>query len=130
MCCSFHNTKNKNEFYRGENCTRKYSKDIREHAMKKFDCNNRNVTIDRWGDEWNINEAVRHKCKKEFDDDYDDDNDNAVRKWRNEENDEDNTYDKDVDNSCDNSNQNRWKGSRLLSVTQENKEVLHMVFVI
>ena len=33
--CSFDETKNKLDYYRGEDCMKKFCKDLREHARKK-----------------------------------------------------------------------------------------------
>ena len=34
--CSFDKTKNKLDYYRGDNCMEKFCKDLREHATKKM----------------------------------------------------------------------------------------------
>ena len=36
--CSFDNTKNKRSYYRGQDCMKKFCKDLKEHAMKITNC--------------------------------------------------------------------------------------------
>ena len=66
--CSFDKTKNKLDYYRGEDCIKKFHKDLREHATKIIDYEKKKMIP------LTIKEEVRHNkqtnfgiCRKEFD---------------------------------------------------------------
>ena len=65
--CSFDKTKNKLDYYRGEDCMKKFCKDLREHATKIINCEKKKMIP------LTIKEAIYHNkqkicyiCKKEF----------------------------------------------------------------
>ena len=47
-CCSFDTTENKLDYYRGEDCMKKFCEDLKEHATKIIDYEKkRNDTINK-----------------------------------------------------------------------------------
>ena len=72
--CSFDERKNKFDYYRGEDCMKKFCKDLRKHAAKII-CNKKEVIPLTKKEESNYNKETNcHICKKGFinyEDDYD-----------------------------------------------------------
>ena len=46
--CSFDATKNKLDYYKGEDCMERFCKDVREHAMKITDYGKKRNDIANW----------------------------------------------------------------------------------
>ena len=68
--CSFDKSKNKLNYYRGEDCMKRFCKDLKEHAIKIINCEKKvmaPLTIEEKED-YN-NQKVCYICKKEFIDD-------------------------------------------------------------
>ena len=72
--CSFDERKNKLDYYRGEDCMKKFCKDLRKHAAKII-CNKKEVIPLTKKEESNYDKETNcHICKKGFinyEDDYD-----------------------------------------------------------
>ena len=72
--CSFDERKNKLDHYRGEDCLKKFCKDLRKHATKIINCNKEVIPLTK-KEEINYNKETNcHICKKGFinyEDDYD-----------------------------------------------------------
>ena len=65
--CSFDKTKNKLDYYRGDNCMKKFCKDLREHATKIINYEKKDMIPLTKKEEENHNEQkVCYICKKEF----------------------------------------------------------------
>ena len=47
--CSFDKSKNKLNYYRDEDCMKRFCKDLREHATKIINCEKKDVTINKRG---------------------------------------------------------------------------------
>ena len=58
--CSFNKSKNKLNYYRGEDCMKKFSKDLREHASKIIDYEKKKMIP------LTTEEKICYICKKEF----------------------------------------------------------------
>ena len=73
--CSFDERKNNLDYYRGEDCMKKFCKDLRKHATKIINCNNKEVIPLTKKEENNYSRETNcHICKKGFinyEDDYD-----------------------------------------------------------
>ena len=73
--CSFDERKNKLDYYRGEDCMKKFCKDLRKHATKIINCNKKEVIPLTQKEESNYSRETNcHICKKGFinyEDDYD-----------------------------------------------------------
>ena len=68
--CSFDKSNNKLSYYRGEDCMRRFCKDLKDHATKIIDFKKKNVTPLTKEEEDNYNkDNICHICKKEFDND-------------------------------------------------------------
>ena len=66
--CSFDKTKNKFGYYRGEDCMKKFCKDLREHATKIINYEKKDmIPLTKKGEKNHNNQKVRYICKKEFD---------------------------------------------------------------
>ena len=66
--CSFDETKNKLDYYRGEDSTKKVCKDLREHATKITNHEKKDmIPLTKKEEENNNNQKVCYICKKEFD---------------------------------------------------------------
>ena len=64
--CSFDKSKNKLNYYRGEDCMKKFCKDLREHATKTINCEQKDMTPLTKEEEENYNnQNVCYICKKE-----------------------------------------------------------------
>ena len=65
--CSFDKTKNKLDYYRGDNCMEKFCKDLREHATKIINYEKKKMIPLTKKEEKNHNkQKVCYICKKEF----------------------------------------------------------------
>ena len=65
--CSFNKSKDKLNYYRGEDCMKKFCKDLREHATKIINCEKKDMTPLTKEEEENYNnQKVCYICKKEF----------------------------------------------------------------
>ena len=65
--CSFDKTKNKLDYYRGDNCMKKFCKDLREHATKIINYEKKKMMPLTKKEEENHNkQKVCYICKKEF----------------------------------------------------------------
>ena len=66
--CSFDKSKNKLNYYRGEDCMKRFCKDLREHATKIIDCEKKEMLpLTKEEEEKYNNQEVCYICKKEFD---------------------------------------------------------------
>ena len=66
--CSFDKTKNKLDYYRGEDCMKKFCKDLREHATKIINYEKEDmIPLTKKEEESHNNQNVCYICKKEFD---------------------------------------------------------------
>ena len=66
--CSFDETKNKLDYYRGDDCMKKFSKDVREHATKIINYEKKDmIPLTKKEEENHNNQNVCYICKKEFD---------------------------------------------------------------
>ena len=66
--CSFDKSKNKLNYYRGEDCMKRFCKDLREHATKTTDCKKKEMLpLTKEEEEKYNNQEVCYICKKEFD---------------------------------------------------------------
>ena len=68
--CSFDKSKNKLNYYRGEDCMKRFCKDLKEHAIKIINCEKKVMAPLTKEEEEDYNsQKVFHICKKEFIDD-------------------------------------------------------------
>ena len=68
--CSFDKPNNKLSYYRGEDCMRRFCKDLKDHATKIIDCKKKDMIPLTKEEEDNYNkENICHICKKEFNND-------------------------------------------------------------
>ena len=66
--CSFDKSKNKLNYYRGEDCMKKFCKDLREHATKIINYEKKDmIPLTKKEEENYNNQKVCYICKKEFD---------------------------------------------------------------
>ena len=66
--CSFDKSKNKLNYYRGEDCMTKFCKDLREHATKIINYEKKDmIPLTKKEEENYNNQKVCYICKKEFD---------------------------------------------------------------
>ena len=66
--CLFDETKNKLDYYRGEDCMKKICKDLREHATKIINYEKKDmIPLTKKEEENHNNQKVCYICKKEFD---------------------------------------------------------------
>ena len=66
--CSFDKSKNKLNYYRGEDCMTKFCKDLRAHATKIINYEKKDmIPLTKKEEENYNNQKVCYKCKKEFD---------------------------------------------------------------
>ena len=66
--CSFDKTKNKLDYYRGEDCMKKFCQDLREHATKIINYEKKNMIPLTIKEEIDYNkQKICYICKKEFD---------------------------------------------------------------
>ena len=71
--CSFDKTKNKLDYYRGDNCMEKFSKDLRKHATKIINYEKKDmIPLTKKEQEQHSEQKVRFICKTEFNTDDDD----------------------------------------------------------
>ena len=65
--CSFNNTKNKYDYCRGQDCMKKFCKNFKEHAMKIFNYEKKEmIPLTDEENESYIKQEVCHICKKKF----------------------------------------------------------------
>ena len=65
--CSFDETKNKLDYYRGDNCMNKFCKDLREHATKIFNYEKKDmIPLTKKEEKYLNKQKVCYICKKEF----------------------------------------------------------------
>ena len=65
--CSFDKSKNKLNYYRGKDCMKKFSKDLREHATKIIDCEKKKMIPLRAEEKiYHNKQKICYICKKEF----------------------------------------------------------------
>ena len=68
MHCSFDKTKNKLDYYRGEDCMKKFCKDLREHAIKIINYEKKKMIPLTIKEEiYHNKQKIYYICKKEFD---------------------------------------------------------------
>ena len=68
--CSFDKYNNKLSYYRGEDCMKRFCKDLKDHATKIIDCKKKDMILLIKEEEDNYNEEnICHICKKEFNND-------------------------------------------------------------
>ena len=68
--CSFDKSNNKLSYYRGEDCMRRFCKDLKDHAIKIIDCKKKDLIPLTKEEEDNYNkENICHICKKELNND-------------------------------------------------------------
>ena len=66
--CSFDKTKNKLDYYRGDDCMKKFCKDLREHATKIINYEKKKmIPLTKKEEENHNKQKVCYICKKEFD---------------------------------------------------------------
>ena len=65
--CSFDKTKNKLDYYRGDNCMEKFCKGVREHATKIINYEKKDmIPLTKKEEKNHNNQEVCYICKKEF----------------------------------------------------------------
>ena len=65
--CSFDKTKNKLDYYRGDNCMEKFCKDLREHATKIINCEKKEmIPLTEKEEKHHNKQKVCYIYKKEF----------------------------------------------------------------
>ena len=68
--CSFDESRNKLNYYRGKDCMKKFCEDLREHATRIINYENKKIISLTKEEKINYNkEKICHICKKEFDND-------------------------------------------------------------
>ena len=69
--CSFDKSNNKLSYYRGENCMKRFCKDLKDHATKIIDFKKKPmIPLTKEEEKYNYNkENICHICKKDFDND-------------------------------------------------------------
>ena len=81
--CSFDKSNNKLSYYRGEDCMKRFCKDLKDRAIKIIDCKKKDMTPLTKDEEDNYNkENVCHICKKEFNNDKVRDHCHFIDKYR------------------------------------------------
>ena len=66
--CPFDKTKNKLDYYRGDDCMKKFCKDLREHATKIINYEKKKmIPLTKKEEENHNKQKVCYICKKEFD---------------------------------------------------------------
>ena len=68
--CSFDKTKNKLDYYRGDNCMEKFCKDLREHATKIINYEKDMIPLTKKEEKHHNKQKVCYICKKEFNKDH------------------------------------------------------------
>ena len=65
--CSFDKSKNKLNYYRGEDCMKRFCKDLREHATKIINCEKKDmIPLTKKEEENYNNQKICYICKKVF----------------------------------------------------------------
>ena len=78
--CSFDKTKNKLDYYRGEDCMKKFCKNLREHATKIINYEKKDmIPLTKKEEKHHNKQKVCHICKKEFNKDDSDKNHHKVK---------------------------------------------------
>ena len=72
--CSFDKTKNKLDYYRGDDCMEKFCKDLREHATKINYEKKKMMSLTKKEEKNHNKQKVCYICKKEFNTDNSDKN--------------------------------------------------------
>ena len=68
--CSFDKSNNKLSYYRGEDCMRRFCKDLKDHAIKIIDCKKKDmIPLTKEEEDKYNKENLCHICKKEFNND-------------------------------------------------------------
>ena len=66
--CSFDQTKNKLDHYRGKDCMKKFSKDLRDHATKIINYEKKKmISLTTEEKRYHNEQEICYTCKKEFD---------------------------------------------------------------
>ena len=66
--CSFDESKNKLNYYRGKDCMKKFCKDLKEHATRIINYEKKNIIPLTKEEKINYNDQqICYVCKKEFD---------------------------------------------------------------
>ena len=87
--CSFDPTKNKLDYYKGEDCTGRFCKDLIEHGMKIINCEkNKGISLTDEENESYDKKKVCYICKKEFNTDELDTDENYENEFNSDKNDE------------------------------------------
>ena len=80
--CSFDKTKNKPVYYRGEDCMKKFCKDLREHATKIFNYEKKDmIPLTKKEEKRHKKQKVCYICKKEFNTDDSDKKHHKVKDY-------------------------------------------------
>ena len=78
--CSFDKTKNKLDYYRGDNCMKKFCKELREHATKIINYEKKDlIPLTKKEEKHHNKQKVCYICKKEFNTDNIDKKDHKVK---------------------------------------------------
>ena len=78
--CSFDKSKNKRDYYRGDNCMEKFCKDLREHTTKIINYEKKDmIPLTKKEQEQHSEQKVCYTCKKEFNTDDGDKNHHKVK---------------------------------------------------
>ena len=65
--CSFHNSKNKLNYYRGEDCIKKFCKDLRTHAAKIINYEKKKmISLTIKEEIYHNKQKICYICKKKF----------------------------------------------------------------
>ena len=67
--CSFDESKNKLNYYRGDDCIKKFSKDLREHSTKIINYEKKKmISLIKKEEIYHNRQKIYYICKREFDD--------------------------------------------------------------
>ena len=81
--CAFYNTKNMVDYYRDQNCLKKFCKDLKKHAEKIINCKKiEMIPLTHKEKDSYENQKVCHACKKEFTFDIDSCGENMYIRYR------------------------------------------------
>ena len=80
--CSFDKTKNKLDYYRGDDCMKKFCKDLREHATKIINYKKKDmIPLTKKEEKHHNKQIVCYICKKEFNTDDNDKKHHKVKDY-------------------------------------------------
>ena len=80
--CSFGNTKNMLDYYRGQDCRKRFCKDLKSHAEKIINCKKKEmIPLTHLENDSYENQKVCHVCKKDFNFDIDSCGENMYIKY-------------------------------------------------